>query len=68
MCGHFPFVHCHSERSEESEVCEWFMCNEFRFFTSLRCVRDDRVGMLDEVLAVDAGAGEEYVGYLPEVG
>ena len=121
MCGHFPFVHCHSERSEESEVCEWFMCNEFRFFTSLRCVqndrgrdaafgmivkgccvRDDRIGKpslfklymrlsapegegttwlesacankvsncaaLDEVLAVDAGAGQEYVGYLPQVG
>ena len=42
MCGHFPFVHCHSERSGESEVCEWFMCNEFRFFTSLRCVQNDR--------------------------
>ena len=23
---------------------------------------------LDEVLAVDAGAGQEYVGYLPQVG
>ena len=33
-----------------------------------RCVRDDREGALDEVLAVDAVAGEEYVGYLPQVG
>ncbi len=27
----------------ESEVCEWCMCNDFRFFTPLRCVRNDRV-------------------------
>ena len=33
---------CHSELEEDSEVCEWFMCNEFRFFTSLRCVQNDR--------------------------
>ena len=33
---------CHFELREDSEVCEWRMCNEFRFFTSLRCVQNDR--------------------------
>ena len=42
LCGHFPFVPYHSERSEESEVCECCMCNDFRFFTPLRCVQNDR--------------------------
>ena len=37
---------CHCERSDESEVCEWRMCNEFRFFTPLRCVQNDRVKAL----------------------
>ena len=32
------------------------------------CVQNGKEGALDEVLAVDAGAGEEYVGYLPQVG
>ena len=45
LCGHFPFVPCYSERSEESEVCEWRMCNDFRFFTPLRCVQNDRAKM-----------------------
>jgi hypothetical protein len=37
---------CHSERSEESEVCEWRSGNDFRFFTPLRCVQNDREGTL----------------------
>ena len=45
LCGHSPFVPCHSERSEESEVCECCMCNDFRFFTPLRCIQNDRDGM-----------------------
>ena len=45
LCGNFPFVPCHSECSEESEVCEWRMCNDFRFFTPLRCVQNDRIKM-----------------------
>ena len=44
MYGLFPFVPCHCERSENSEVREWRMCNEFRFFTPLRCVQNDREG------------------------
>ena len=42
LCGDFPFVACHSEGREESEVCEWRVCNDLRFFTSLRCVQNDR--------------------------
>ena len=46
LCGHFAFVSCHSERSEESEVCEWRLCNEFRFFTPLRSVQNDKINLL----------------------
>ena len=38
-------VFCHFEGREESEVCEWCIRNEFRFFTPLRCVRKGRVNM-----------------------
>ena len=27
---------------DESEVCEWRMCREFRFFTPLRYVQNDK--------------------------
>ena len=33
-------------RNLRSVICEWCMCNEFRFFTSLRCVQNDREGVL----------------------
>ena len=46
LCGHFAFVPCHSERREESEVWEPdVMCNDFRFFTPLRCAQNDRKEM-----------------------
>ena len=37
-------ISCHAECSEESEVCEWSIRNDFRFFTPLRCVQNDREG------------------------
>ena len=46
VCGLFISVSrssCHSEGSDDSAVSEWRMCNDFRFFTSLRCVRNDRI-------------------------
>ena len=36
---------CHSKSSEESEVCEWYIRSEFRFFTLLRCVQNDRMSV-----------------------
>ena len=33
---------CHFEGREGYGVSEWCMGNEFRFFTSLRCVQNDR--------------------------
>ena len=33
----------HSERREETEVCGWCVGKDFRFFTPLRCVQNDRV-------------------------
>ena len=38
-------VFCHFEGREESEVCEWCIRNEFRFFTPLRCGHIDRINM-----------------------
>ena len=38
-------ISCHAECSEESEVCEWSIRNDFRFFTPLRCVQNDRINM-----------------------
>ena len=35
---------CHFEGREGYGVSEWCMGNEFRFFTSLRCVQNDRGG------------------------
>ena len=48
---------CHFEGREGYGVSEWRVGNDFGFFTSMRYVQNDRVGMLDEVLAVDAVAG-----------
>ena len=45
LCGHFPFVHCHTERSEEFKVREWRMRNDLRFFTPLRCVQNNSMEM-----------------------
>ena len=45
LCGHFPFIHCHTERSEDFEVCEWGTRNDLRFFTPLRCVQNDSMEM-----------------------
>ena len=48
LCGLFISVSrssCHSEGSDDSEVCEWRMCREFRFFTPLRFVQNDRLWM-----------------------
>ena len=42
LCGDFPFVACHSEGREGSEVCEWCVGNDFRFFTPLRFVQNDK--------------------------
>ena len=28
--------------SEKSEIGDWWACNDFRFFTPLRCVQNDR--------------------------
>ena len=35
-------VPCHTERGEVLEVCEWCICNDLRFFTSLCWVQNDR--------------------------
>ena len=37
------FGPCHFERSEESEIGDRWVCNDFRFFTALRCVQNDRM-------------------------
>ena len=34
---------CHFERSEKSKVGNGFAGSDFRFFTSLRCVQNDRI-------------------------
>ena len=39
-------ISCHAECSEESEVCEWSIRNDFRFFTPLRCVQNDSIDIL----------------------
>ena len=40
------FGPCHFECREESEIGDWWVCNDFRFFTPLRCVQNDREGVL----------------------
>ena len=46
-------VPCHTERGEVLEVCEWCICNDLRFFTSLRCVQNDREGGFVENDGID---------------
>ena len=38
-------ISCHSERREVCEVCEWCIGNDFRFFTTLRYVQNDRMNV-----------------------
>ena len=35
---------CHFERREKSRIGDCCRCNDFRFFTALRCVQNDRKG------------------------
>ena len=32
--------------SEKSEIGDWWACNDFRFFTPLRWVQNDRINLL----------------------
>ena len=38
-------IFCHFEGREESEICEWCIRSDFRFFTPLRYVQNDRIDM-----------------------
>ena len=36
-------IFCHFEGREESEVCEWCIRSDFRFFSPLRYVQNDKI-------------------------
>ena len=45
VCWHFEVAchyFCHFERREKSRIGDCCRCNDFRFFTSLCCVQNDR--------------------------
>ena len=59
-------IFCHFEGRAESEVCEWCIRSDFRFFTPLRYVQNDRIDILLRgegrvVWAGGAGAGRNWV-------